>query len=61
MFLASALKRGRHPPENVMKFNVPGGEGLSLGHLLRTWPPGISVKLPYGFPTEVRPLYVLAI
>jgi hypothetical protein len=25
MFLASALKRGRHPPENIMKFNVPGG------------------------------------
>ena len=44
MFLASALKRGRHPPENIMKFNVPGGECLSLGHLLRTWPPAISVS-----------------
>jgi hypothetical protein len=28
-----------------MKFNVPGGECLSLGHLLRTWPPAISDKV----------------
>jgi hypothetical protein len=49
MFLASALKRGRHPPENIMKFNVPGGECLSLGHLLRTWPPAISVKTTLRF------------
>ena len=28
MFLASALKRGRHPPENIMKFNVPQGSIL---------------------------------
>jgi hypothetical protein len=26
------------PPENILKFNVPVGEYLSLGHLLRTWP-----------------------
>jgi hypothetical protein len=25
MFLASVLKRGHHPPENLLKFNVPGG------------------------------------
>jgi hypothetical protein len=49
MFLASALKRGRHPPKNIMKFNVPGGECLSLGHLLRTWPPAISVKTTLRF------------
>jgi hypothetical protein len=24
MFLA--LNRGRHPPENILKFNLPGGE-----------------------------------
>jgi hypothetical protein len=36
MISASALKRGRHLPENMLKFNVPGGECLSLGHLLRT-------------------------
>ena len=47
MFLASALKRGRHPPENIMKFQ--GGECLSLGHLLRTWPPAISVKTTLRF------------
>jgi hypothetical protein len=49
MFLVSALKRGRHPPENIMKFNVPGGECLSLGHLLRTWPSAISVKTTLRF------------
>ena len=32
-----------------MKFNVPGGECLSLGHLLRTWPPAISVKTTLRF------------
>jgi hypothetical protein len=30
MFLARALKRGHHPPENTLKFNVPGGDS-SLG------------------------------
>jgi hypothetical protein len=32
-----------------MKFNDPGGECLSLGHLLRTWPPAISVKTTLRF------------
>ena len=44
MFSANDLKRGRHPPENILKFNVPGGEYLSLGHLLRTWPPDMRSK-----------------
>ena len=35
-FLASALKRGIHPP-GTLNFNLfSGGDGLSLGHLLRT-------------------------
>jgi hypothetical protein len=25
MFLPSPVKRGHHPPENILKFNVPGG------------------------------------
>jgi hypothetical protein len=24
MFLGSALRRGSHPPENILKFNLPG-------------------------------------
>jgi hypothetical protein len=27
------------PPENILKFNVPGGECPSSVHFLRTWPP----------------------
>jgi hypothetical protein len=48
MFLASALKRGSHVPG--------GGECLSLGHLIRTWPPAILVKTTflYGFPANVK-------
>ena len=32
------------PPENILKFNVPGGKCLSLGYLLRTWPPNMRSK-----------------
>ena len=36
MFLVSDLKRSIHPP-GTLNFNIPpGGDGLSLGHLLRT-------------------------
>jgi hypothetical protein len=34
-------------PESILKFNVLGGGGgnwLSLGHLLRTWPPDMRRK-----------------
>jgi hypothetical protein len=59
MFLASALKRGRHPPESILKFNIAGGECLSSGHLLRTWTPAILVKITLRLiPAEVRPLHV---
>ena len=46
------------PPENILKFNVPGGKCLSLGYLLRTWPPDIcAVKTTLRFSREVKPLY----
>jgi hypothetical protein len=35
------------------------GVNPSSGHLLRTWPPTSSEKLPYGFAAEVRSLYVV--
>jgi hypothetical protein len=35
MFLASALKRGRHPLKTYWNLISQGGECLSLGHLLR--------------------------
>ena len=43
-FLASALKRSCHPPENMLKFNVSGGDCHSLEHFLRTWPPDTRSK-----------------
>jgi hypothetical protein len=43
--LASALKRGVHPP-GTLNFNIySGGDGLSLGHLLRTWR---TEEIPYA-------------
>jgi hypothetical protein len=45
MFLASTLRRGCHPPVNILKFNIPGGGWMRLwGHLLRTWPPDMRSK-----------------
>jgi hypothetical protein len=46
MFLASALKRGIHPP-GILHFQYVyrGGDCLSLGHLLRTWR---TEKIPYA-------------
>ena len=32
-YLDITLKKGHHPPENILKFNVTGGECLSLGNL----------------------------
>jgi hypothetical protein len=46
--VASALKRG----ENILKFNVPGGEYLSLGYLLRTWPPDMRLICSVRFPQK---------
>jgi hypothetical protein len=56
MFLGSALTRGSQPPENILKFNLRGplAENMATGYF--------AVKTTffnyYGFPSEVRPLYV---
>jgi hypothetical protein len=59
MFLASALRRGRHPPENIMKFNVPGGWMPLFRALAKNMAASyFGKKAPYGFVMEVTLLYV---
>jgi hypothetical protein len=55
MFLASAQKRGLHPSEKILKFNVLGGWIPLFRALAKNMAASYFGKLP----AEVRPLYVL--
>jgi hypothetical protein len=41
-----ATERGRHPLKTYWNLMFQGGECLSLGHLLRTWPPDLPTVFP---------------